>query len=160
MALNPLRVELRRTGYSYWMSTGRSKTAKLQLVSHLLYMDHLKSYARNPDHLKGTQFIHSLMTQMKFDLDKCAIAHFANGKLSGHNSGVTVGKLNTINCLELSQIYKYWVWTRVTVSSKHSTMWETLRREYFRKVKMVLQTKLYGWNKILAINEFALHVLT
>ena len=27
-----------------------------------------------------------------FGLDKCATAHFVNGKLSGHNSGVTVGK--------------------------------------------------------------------
>ena len=25
--------------------------------------------------------------QMKFGLDKCVVAHFVNGKLSGHNSG-------------------------------------------------------------------------
>ena len=28
--------------------------------------------------------------QMKFGLHKCAVAHFVNGKLSGHNSGMTV----------------------------------------------------------------------
>ena len=39
-------------------------------------------------------------------------------------------------------------------------MQETLYHEYFRRVKMVLQTKLYGQNKILAINGFALPVLT
>ena len=35
MALNPLSVESCRTGYDYWMSTGRGETAKRQLVSHL-----------------------------------------------------------------------------------------------------------------------------
>ena len=39
-------------------------------------------------------------------------------------------------------------------------MLEILRREYFRRVKVVLQTELYGQNKILAINGFALPVLT
>ena len=32
--------------------------------------------------------------------------------------------------------------------------------KYFHRVKMVLQTRLYGRNKILAINGFALPVLT
>ena len=39
-------------------------------------------------------------------------------------------------------------------------MRETLRREYFRRVKVVLRTELYGRNNILAINGFALPVLT
>ena len=29
---------------------------------------------------------------MKFGLEKCAVAHFVNGRLSGHNSGVMVEK--------------------------------------------------------------------
>ena len=49
MALSPLSVELHRSGYSYWMSTGRGETAKRQLFSPLLYMDNLKVYGRNPD---------------------------------------------------------------------------------------------------------------
>ena len=58
-------------------------------------MDDLKLYGRNSDHLDG--LLHMVCTfsddiQMKFGLDKCAVAHFVNGRLSGHNSGVTVGK--------------------------------------------------------------------
>ena len=96
---------------------------------------------------------------MNFGLDKCAVAHFVNGRLSGHNSGVTVGKTDTINCLEPSQVYKY---LDVDESNgiQHSMTRERLRREYFRRMKVVLRTELYGWNKILAINEFALPVLT
>ena len=39
-------------------------------------------------------------------------------------------------------------------------MLETLRGVYFRRVKMVFRTELYGRKKIPAINGFALPVLT
>ena len=72
------------------MSTGHGETVKCQLVSHLLYMDNLKLYGKNPDQLK--RLLHTVCTlfgdlQMKFGLDKNSVAHFVNGKLSGHNSG-------------------------------------------------------------------------
>ena len=35
------------------MSTGNGRTAKRQLISHLLYMDDLKLYGRNTDQLDG-----------------------------------------------------------------------------------------------------------
>ena len=96
---------------------------------------------------------------MKFGLDKCAVAHFVNGKLSGHNSGVTVGKTETIECLEPGQVYKY-LGVDESNGIQHSSMREKLRREYFRRVKMILRTELYGRNKVLAINGLALPVLT
>ena len=82
-----------------------------------------------------------------------------NGRLSGHNSGMTVGKTDTINCLELGQVYKY-LGVDESNGIQHSMMRKRLRREYFRRVKVILRTELYGRNKILAINEFALPVLT
>ena len=162
MALNPLSKELNRTGYGYRMTTGHGETAKRQLISHLLYMDDLKLYGRNSDQLDG--LLHTIRTfsddiQMKFGLDKCAVAHFVNGRLSGHNSGVTVGKTDTINCLEPGQVYKY-LGVDESNGIQHSMMRERLRREYLRRVKVVLRTELYGRNKILAINGFALPVLT
>ena len=150
MALNPLSVELGRTGYAYWMSTGCGETAKHQLVSHLPYMDDLKLYGRNPGQLEG--LLHMVCAfaddiHMTFGLDKCAVAQFVNSKLFEHNSGVTVGKVDTINCLESGQVYKY---LDVDESNGilHSTMWETLCHEDFRRVKMVLQTELYGQNNL------------
>ena len=109
-ALNPLSKELNRTGYGYRMTTGHGETAKRHRTSHLLYMDDLKLYGRNSDQLDG--LLHTIRTfsddiQIKFGLDKCAVAHFVNGRLSGHNSGVTVGKTDTINSLEPGQVYKY-----------------------------------------------------
>ena len=92
MALNPLSKELNRTGYNY------GESGKCRLIGHLLYMDDLKLYGRNSDQLDG--LLHTVRTisddiQMKFGLDKCAVEHFVNGRLSGHNSGVTVGKTDT-----------------------------------------------------------------
>ena len=97
--------------------------------------------------------------RMKFGLDKSAVAHFVNGKLSGHNHGVKVGKTETINGLEPGQVYKF-LGVDESNGIQHSTMRERLRREYFRRVKMVLRTELYGRNKVLAINGLALPVLT
>ena len=117
---------------------------------------------RNPDQLDG--LLHTVRTfsddiRMKFGLDKCAIAHFVNGKLSGHNTVVKVGKTETIKGLEPGQFYKYLGVDR-NDGIQHSTMRKRLRREYFRRVKMVLRTDLYGRNTVLAINGLALPVLT
>ena len=95
MALNPLSNELNRTSYGYRMRTWHGEIAKRQLISHLLYMDDLKLYGRNSDQSDG--LLHTVRTfsddiQMKFGLEKCAVAHFVNFRLSGHNSGVTIGK--------------------------------------------------------------------
>ena len=125
-------------------------------------MDDMKLYARNCYQLDG--LLHTMHTfsdniQMKFGLEKCAVAHFVNGRLFGHNSGVTVRKMDTINCLEPDQVYKY-LGVDESNGIQHSMMWERLRCEYFRRVKVVLRTELYGRNKILAINGFALPVLT
>ena len=162
MALNHLSKELNRTRYGYRMTTGHGETAKRQLISHLLYMDDLKLYGRNSDQLDG--LLHTVRTfsddiQMKFGLDKCAVAHFVNGRLSGHNSGVMVGKTDTIDRLERGQVYKY-LCVDESNGIQHSMMRERLSREYFRRVKVVLWTELHGRNKILAINGFVLPVLT
>ena len=108
--------KLNRTGYRYRMTTGHGETAKRQLISHLishlLYIDDLKLYGRNTDQLDGllhTVRIFSEDIWMKFGLDKCAVAQFVNGRLSGHNSGVMIGKPDTINCLEPSKSTSTWV---------------------------------------------------
>ena len=66
---------------------------------------------------------------MKFGLDQCAVAHFFNGRLSGHNSyfGVTVGKRDTIKCLEPGQVCKY-LGVDESNGVQHSMTRERLRR--------------------------------
>ena len=69
----------------------------------------MKLYSRSCDQLNG--LFHTFRTfsddvQIEIGLEKCAIAHFVNGRLSGHNSEVTLEKTDTINCLEPGQVYK------------------------------------------------------
>ena len=125
-------------------------------------MDDLKLYGRNLDQLDG--LLHTVRTfsddiRKKFGLDKCAIAHFIKGKLSGHNPRVKAGKTETIKGLEPGQVYKY-LGVDESNGIQHSTMRERLRRKYFRRVKMVLRTELFGLYKVLAINRLELPVLT
>ena len=70
-----------------------------------------------------------------------------------------VGKTNIIHCLEPGQVYKY-LGVDESNGIQHSMMRERVRHAYCRRVKVVLWTELYGRNKILAINGFALPVLT
>ena len=97
---------------------------------------------------------------MMFGLDKYAVSDFVNVKVSGYNFGVTVGKKDTIHFLEPGQV-KY-LGVDESNGIQHITKPETLRCEQFRRMKMVLRTELYvrRHNKILAINGFALPVLT
>ena len=132
MALNALSKELNRTGYSNRITTEHGENAKRQLISHLLYMDDLKLYGRNSDQLDG--LLHTVRTfsddiQIKFGLDKCALARFDNGRLSGHNR-----KTNTINSLEPGQVYKY-LGVDERNGIQHSMMRERLHCKYFRTVK-------------------------
>ena len=146
VALNPLSKELKRTDYGYRKTTGHGETAKRQLISHLLYIHDLKLYGRNSDQLDvllRTVRTFSNDIQINFGLEKCAVAHFVNGRLSGHNSGVTAGKTDSINCLEPGQVFKYWD-VDESNSIQHRTMRERLRREYFLRVKVVLRTELYA----------------
>ena len=66
--------------------------------------------------------------------------------------------MDTMDCLEPGEVYKY-LGVNESNSIQHSTMPE-ICREYFRSVKMVLRTELYDQNKVLAINGFAVLVLT
>ena len=102
-------------------------------------------YGRNPEKLDGLlHMVHTFFDdiQMKFNC-KCAVAHFVNGKLSGHNAGVMVGKTETIKGLGPGHVYKY-LGVDESNGIQHRTMRERLRQEYFHRVKMVLRTKLYG----------------
>ena len=124
-------------------------------------MDELKPYGRNPDQLDG--LLHTVRTfsdviRIKFGLEKCAMVHFVNGKLSRNSTGVTVRKTETIKGLEPGQVYKY-LGVDESNGIEDSTMRERLRREYFCTVKMALRTELYGRNKVLAIIGLASAVL-
>ena len=80
-----------------------------QKISHLLYMDDLKTYARNDNEQKkllDTVKTFSDDIKMEFGLDKCAKATFKKGKLT-ETSSIKLDINTTIKELEQEESYKY-----------------------------------------------------
>lgn len=128
-------------------------------VSHLLYMDDLKLFAKDDGQLDqelGVVKTFSDDIQMEFGLDKCAKATIKKGKLvSGPNT-----KLNDkteIRNLDQDEVYKY-LGVDQSDGIQHSQMKEKVRKEYHRQVRLILGTELNAKNKMQAINSLAVPV--
>ena len=77
LALAPLSSLLNESSYGYEIYG--------QKITHLLYIDDLKTYARDDEHQTGLLKIVKTLSndiQMEFGLDKCAKANFKRGKLT------------------------------------------------------------------------------
>ena len=128
-------------------------------VNHLLYMDDLKLYARNEKMLTemiSTVNIFSQSICMEFGLEKCAKINITRGKVS-HRENINPDP-EAIRDLEPGETYKYLgIEENSTTSNIH--MKDKLRKEYFRRLRLILQTELTSRNKVMAINSLAVPVV-
>ena len=132
-----------------------------QKISHLLYMDDLKTYARNDNEQKkllDTVKTFSDDIKMEFGLDKCAKATFKKGKLT-ETSSIKLDINTTIKELEQEESYKY-LGINEGDGIQHSQMKEKIRKEYYRRVRLVLKSELNAANRIQAITTLAVPVVT
>ena len=153
LALAPLSSLLNKSGYGYNIPQGT--------ISHLFYMDYLKTYAKNEDEQTGLlRTIKSFSDDigMEFGLDKCAKATFKRGRLAD-SSNIELDVNTIIQNLGQEGTYKY-----LGVSEgdqvQHSQMKEKIRKEYYRRIRMVLKSELNSANKLEAINTLAVPVVT
>ncbi|CAH3171077.1 unnamed protein product [Porites lobata] len=94
---------------------------------------------------------------MECGLEKCAKASFMKGKLA--STGNIVIDVNTeIQELDQEGVYKY-LGEDESDGIQHSKMKEKIRKEYNRRVRLILRTELNGRNKIEAINSLAVPVV-
>ena len=124
-------------------------------------MDDLKTYAKNDDEQTGLlRTIKSFSDDigMEFGLDKCAKTTFKRGRLAD-SSNIELDVNTVIQDLEQEGTYKY-----LGVSEgdgiQHSQMKEKIRKEYYRRIRMVLKSELNSPNKLEAINTLAVPVVT
>ena len=153
LALAPLSNLLNNTKLGYDVNKER--------ISHLFYMDDLKLYCRNDNQLQGLLNIVKIFSddiKMQFRLEKCAKASFKRGKLT-KTSSVKLDAATIIQELEQEGTYKY-LGIEEGNSIKHAAMKEKVRKEYYRRIKMILKSKLNATNKITAINTLATPVAT
>ena len=154
LALIPLTLVLRRVKAGY--SLGKERLS----VNHLLFMDDLKLYGKNAnqvDTLVNTVRIFSEDIGMKFGIKKCAVLTLKRGKVA-ESRGIQLPKDELIKSLDENEGYKY-LGVLEADQIKHNEMKKNLTKEYFRRVRNILKSKLNGGNVISAINSKAVSLI-
>ena len=123
-------------------------------------MDDLKLFAGNENQLHNlvhTVRIFSEDIRMEFGLDKCAVLIMKRGKVE-RSDGIEMPDGRTIREVDNESGYKY-LGILEADGIKHNKMKEIVSREYIRRVKKILGSKLNGGNTISAINSRAVSVI-
>ena len=152
LALIPPSNELNNTGYGYKIFD--------RTINHLFYMDDLKLFAKNDQDLEGLlntvkEFSNDI--DMEFGLDKCAKASFVRGKFQ-KTSSINLDIGTVIRDLDPEGTYKY-LGVNEGDGINHASMKEKIRKEYYRRIRLVLKTELNSKNRIETINTLAVLVV-
>ena len=138
-----------RTGY----------TLGTRKINNLLFMDDIKLFAKSEkeiDSLVATVNAISNDIGMEFGIQKCGVLVLKRGKV------VTSGGIRLTDSEIIREVdengYKY---LGIIESDKieGKIMKESFRKEYFRRTRLVLQSKLHGRNKVKAINTWAVSLM-
>ena len=154
MAMIPLTSILRKAkpGYVY-----KNKTK----INHLLYMDDLKLYGKSKDDMEtlmNTVRVFSDDIGMQFGIDKCAITVIKRGKLDNRNNDIVLGNQEKITSLDENNCYKYLGMLEVD-NIKQKEMKTQIEKEYIRRLRKILKSKLNAGNLVKAINTWAVSLV-
>ena len=124
-------------------------------------MDDLKLYADSDSNLnKLVQIVHKFSRDicMDFGLDKCSKCTLKKGKkVASDNLQLENG--TSIEDLRADTSYKY-LGIEENGSIEHKLMREKITNNYFKRMKSICKTELTSKNKIQAINQLAIPVVT
>ena len=153
LCLIPLTLVLRKMKEGYEMKGKKVK------INHLLFMDDLKLFGRNDaqiDSLVETVHCVSNDVGMEFGIKKCGVVSVRRGKISKHE-GIILPNGEVMKQIEQDG-YKY-----LGILEMEKIMEEEMKmkvkKEYLRRLKLVLKSKLNGRNKIYAINTWAVALI-
>ncbi|TVU57700.1 hypothetical protein FQP88_24255, partial [Vibrio atlanticus] len=130
-------------------------------ITHLLYMDDLKLYSADKDHLQAALNIVAEYTRdvgMSFGLDKCAVVHLARGKCSDTGDDVELVDGSVLRQLDAGELYRYLGMEEHRMHAV-SEVRATLQSEYVRRLRKIWSSELSGKNKVSATNMLAVPVL-
>ena len=155
LALIPLSLILRKAKAAYEFSGSKVK------INHLLFMDDLKLYSRNEkelDSLVQTIRIFSKDIGMEFGIEKCAMLVIEKGKIV-KSVGIELPDGKVIKSLQEGESYKY-----LGILEAERFLGEEMKlkvsKEYFRRLKKVLKSKLIGGNLVQGVNTWAVSLLS
>ena len=155
IAMLPLSSVLNESGAGYQLSKGEGK------VNHLLFMDDLKLYGRNEKEINSlvhTVRVFSSDTGMDFGIEKCATMVTKRGKLD-KSEVIRLPDGRIIRSIgDDAEGYKYLGVLEVD-DIMHGEVKRSMKKEYIRRVKKTLCSKLNAGNAIRAINSWAVSLL-
>ena len=153
LCMIPLTLLLRKIKAGYEWERKQFK------INHLLFMDDLKLFGKNEDQidsLVNTVHEYSKDIGMEFGLNKCGLLIMKRGKVIS-SDGIELADGGVMRDIEESG-YKY-LGILEFDKIKETEMKVAFVKEYQRRLKLVLKSKLNGKNKIKAINVWAVSVL-
>ena len=125
-----------------------------------MYMDDLKLFARTKTELEtliNTTRIFSQDIQMEFGMEKCALLVMKKGKLET-TEGMELPNQTEMRALGEQDSYKY-LGVLEADTIKATEMKERIGKEYLRRTRKLLETKLYSRNLIKGINTWAVSLV-
>ena len=154
LALIPLSLVLRNAKAAYEFSGSKEK------INHLLFMDDLKLYSRNEKELDSfvwTIHIFSKDVGMEFGIEKSAMLVIEKGKIV-KSVGIELPDGKVIKSIQEDESYKY-----LGILKADRFLGEEMKlkvsKEYFRRLKKVLKSKLNGGNLVQGVNTWAVSLL-
>ena len=137
--------------------TARYKLSKSQKkINHLMYMVDIKLFAKNEKELETLIHAVRIYSQdigMEFDIEKRSMLVMKNGKRH-LTDGMELPNQDKIRTLRKKETYKYLGILEVD-TTKQEGMKEKIKKEYLRRTRELLETKLYNRKLIKGINTFA-----
>ncbi|XP_044760844.1 uncharacterized protein LOC123318291 [Coccinella septempunctata] len=155
LALNPLSALINNQKYGYILD--RIKKIK---ITHQLYIDDLKLYASNDEELaKQIQIVatFSEAIRMQMGLDKCARLTVKRGKISESDSSFL--DQDAIQTLDKDETYKY-LGIQQALEIKNAEMKEAFTKKLLWRVGQLLRSKLNSRSLFLALNTWAMPIMT
>ena len=154
LALIPLSLILRKAKAAYEFSESKEK------INHLLFMDDLKLYSRSEkvlDSLVQTARVFSEDIGMEFGIEKRAMLVMEKGKIVKSVS-IELPDGKVIKSLQEGESYKY-----LGILEADEFLEEKMKlnvlKEYIRRLKKILKSKLKGENLVRRVNAWAVSLL-
>ena len=141
-----------KTGYGYQLDEQTK-------INHVFYVDDLKLYGTSDKQLTG--LINTVKhisddIKMEFGLDKCTKASFKRGKKVAAE-GIPLDDNQVIEDKDQAETYKY-LGIEEGEGVQHHKMKVNIRKEYKRRIKLVLKSGLNARNKVATINTLAVPI--
>ena len=137
-------------------TTGYKLSRSQEKINHLMYMDDIKLFEKNEKELETlihTVRIYSQDIGMEFNIEKCALLVMKSGKRH-LTDGIELPNQDKIKTLAENETYKY-LGILEADTIKQVEMKNKIQKEYLRRTRKLLETKLNSRNLIKGINTWA-----